>query len=167
MWPVRGKHFSFQLHLTYIASTLLVFSCKWIQLKRVRVKCLSVYKSKAWLFLIILSFGILLGCITVYLLLRLFVFSALSQRRLIQSLCWQLLWKDGADIFYQTLLKLLTRPWEMCCIDCRQRTLWNWNKKDDTLVEPGPSRNLSNALCSCQSLSPPHTQTVKPGFKCC
>lgn len=72
--------------------------------------------------------------------------------------------KNGADMLYQTLLELMTKPSEMCCIDCRQRTLWSWNKEEDTLAEAGPSRNLNNALSSCPRLSSPHTQTVKPGF---
>lgn len=67
-------------------------------------------------------------------------------------------------MLYQTLLELMTKPSEMCCIDCRQRTLWSWNKEEDTLAEAGPSRNLNNALSSCPRLSSPHTQTVKPGF---
>lgn len=33
--------------------------------------------------------------------------------------------KDGADIVYQILPELLTRPSEMCYIDCRRRTLWS------------------------------------------
>ncbi len=128
------------------------------------MKCVFMYESKGWLFFLLLSFGISVGCITVRLPQGLFMFRALSQRRLIQSWCWQLLWKDGADIFYQTLPELLTRPSEMCCIDCRHRTLWSWNKTDGTLAEPGPGVNLNNVLCSCQRLSSPRTQTVKPGF---
>ncbi len=72
--------------------------------------------------------------------------------------------KDGADILYQTLLELLTRPSEMRCIDCRQRALCSWNKKDETRAAASPSQNVNNALCSHPRLSSPHTQTVKQGL---
>lgn len=32
--------------------------------------------------------------------------------------------KNGADTRNQTLLELMTRPSEMCCVACRERTPW-------------------------------------------
>lgn len=61
----------------------------------------------------------------------LFLFLSLSLRRLIQSWCWQVpLKKNGADTRNQTLLELMTRPSEMCCVACRERTPWGWNKME-------------------------------------
>lgn len=115
-------------------------------------------------FFFLLSFGVSLGCIKVCLPQGLFEFCALSQRRLIQSLCWQLLWKDGADIFYQTLLEMLTRSSEMRCIDCGQRTWWGWTK-EDVLAEVQVEM-LGNAFGICQMLSfqalKPRSSNVRP-----
>lgn len=38
--------------------------------------------------------------------------------------------KNAADTRNQTLLELMTRPSEMCCVACRERTPWGWNKME-------------------------------------
>lgn len=117
----EDKDLFFHLHnRSLLLSLKLICKCDFMKfnLKRLNV-CWFMKAEHVFLFL---SFGISLKCNSVRLPQGLFVFPrALSQPRLIQSWCRQLPWKDGADIVYLTLLELLTRPSERCCMDCRQR----------------------------------------------